>query len=177
VTSEWDFFHRARRGDDSAWRILTEKYQNRLTALVLMITESGAATDDIVQETFYKALTATVNNRRGTVSGYLGTIAYRLAVKESLRLRRLREISEIDFSDNGSNPLENMLVDERDRLVATAIRKLDDEHRDVLLLRFYGGNSYEEMAELLSVPLGTIKSRLFYAVRRCRKLLKDKGVI
>jgi RNA polymerase sigma-70 factor (ECF subfamily) len=70
-----------------------------------------------------------------------------------------------------------MVRSERERLVVKAIRSLDDAHRTTLVLRFYGEHSYEEIATLTGAPLGTVKSRLFYAVKQCREWLKTKGVL
>ena len=177
MNSDWQCFYKAQQGDKNSWRALIEKYQSRLSALALLITGSATAADDIVQDTFLKALAAHVGNNNGTVQGYLGTIAFRLAVKESKRNQRNVEINALDLPDSGDNPLEKILVNERDRLVASAIRNLDNEHRDILLLRFYAGHSYEEIANLIDKPLGTVKSRIFYAVKSCRDLLKKKGVL
>ena len=142
-----------------------------------MITGSAAAADDVVQETFVRALDARLKNTKGTVQGFLGTIAYRLALKESKRARRNTRLEGLDTIDPSHNPLDNVLIDERDRQVAHAIGTLDVDHRDVLVLRFYGSHSYEEIAGLLEVPLGTVKSRIFYAVKSCREVLREKGVL
>jgi RNA polymerase sigma-70 factor (ECF subfamily) len=177
VNSDWQCFIEARQGDEKSWRLMMEKYQPRLSALVLLITGSSAAADDIVQETFIRAMAARINNRNGTVQGYLGTIAYRLAVKERNREQRNVEFSGLDLPELKENPLENILNNERDRLTASAIGELDNDHRDILLLRFYAGHSYEKIADLLNIPLGTVKSRIFYAVKTCRNKLKEKGVL
>jgi RNA polymerase sigma-70 factor (ECF subfamily) len=177
VSSEWDCFLQAQQGDELAWRVLIEQYQTRLAALALLITGSTAAADDIVQETFVRALGAKIRDRSGTVRGFLGTIAYRLALKESKRQRRNVEFDGLNLPDRNEGPLESVLKDERDRLVTDAIGKLDTEHRDVLVLRFYGGYGYDEIAELVKAPLGTVKSRIFYAVKSCREILRQKGVL
>jgi RNA polymerase sigma-70 factor, ECF subfamily len=177
VNSDWLCFIKARQGDEFSWRRLVDKYQPRLSALVLLITGSSASTDDIVQETFVKAMNARINSRNGTVPGYLGTIAWRLAIKEMRRDQKNVEINERDLHAPQDNPLENILNNERDREVASVIRELNDEHRDILLLRFYAGHSYEKIADLLNIPLGTVKSRIFYAVKTCRDKLKKKGVL
>jgi len=160
-----------------AWRVLVGQHQTRLTALALFITGSAAAADDVVQETFVRALQSRIRRFTGTVHAYLGTIAYRLALKEVKRAGRDVELDGLDLADTAHGPLDSILNDERDRLVAEAICTLDEEHRDVLTLRFYGGYSYEEMAELLQIPLGTVKSRIFYAVKSCRESLRLKGVL
>jgi RNA polymerase sigma-70 factor (ECF subfamily) len=172
-----------------AWRVLMARHQTRLAALALFVTGSSAAADEVVQETFVRALRARIKNTSGSVRGFLGTIAYRLAVKEAARLRRnvrlddvdarkgLNATDGLDVRRQGENALDRLLTDERHRLVAEAITSLDPEHRDVLILRLYGGDSYEEIAETLGVPLGTVKSRVFYAVKSCRDALKRKGAL
>jgi len=177
VSPEWDCFFRGRQGDEEAWRVLTENYWPRLMALALLITGSGAAAEDVVQETFVRAFSATIKNTSGTVHGFLGTIAYRLAVKEAQRLRQNVYLDTLERLDHDESPMEQVLKDERQRFVASAINSLNVEHRDVLLLRYYGGHSYEEIANLLDVPTGTVKSRIFYAIKSCRDILRRKGVI
>jgi len=176
VNFEWECFFRAQHGDETAWRVLTGQHQTRLAALALFITGSGAAADDIVQETFVRALRAKIKHTKGTVQGFLSTIAYRLALKEAKRTSRHIKIGDIDLPHQGESALDKVLEDERDRLVAEAIRNLDAKHRDVLILRFYCGYSYEETAEILEIPLGTVKSRIFHAVKSCREILRQKGV-
>jgi RNA polymerase sigma-70 factor (ECF subfamily) len=177
LNSEWQYFIRAREGDEMAWRVLVGRHQPRLTTLALFITGSASAADDVVQETFIRALRAKIGKCTGTVHGFLGTIAYRLALKEAKREKRNAELDGQNISDPGHDPLDRLLNHERDRFVAEAVGTLDTEHRDVLTLRFYGGYSYEEIARLLGIPLGTVKSRIFYAVKSCREILRQKGVL
>jgi len=177
VDSEWECFARAQRGDEMAWRVLVARHRTRLAALALFVTGSAAAADDVVQETFVRALGARIQHTSGTVRGFLGTIAYRLAVKEAVRLRRNVGLDGTDVAESGTGTLDRVLSEERDRQIAEAITALNVEHRDVLILRFYGGHSYEEIAETLGIPLGTVKSRIFYAVKSCRGTLKEKGVL
>ena len=175
--AEWAEFDRARRGDESAWRTLVMRHRARLMALAVLITGSNPASEDVVQETFTRALDARIHDSDGTVRGFLGTIAYRLAVKEKRRIRHHTEINETDHIDPNPGPLEGMLLDERNRSVAAAIRSIPEDQREALVLRCYGGHSYEAIAQLLDIPVGTAKSRVFYAVKSCREILKRKGVL
>jgi RNA polymerase sigma-70 factor (ECF subfamily) len=177
IDADWDWFLRAKNGDENAWRALIDTHQSRLAALALFITGSAAAAEDVVQETFVRALGARIRNYAGSVQGYLGTIAYRLAVRESKRTQKNVALDGIVITDPGVNPIERMLTDERDKMVAEAIGNLAVDHRDILVLRFYGGKSYTEIAELMQIPIGTVKSRLFYAVKSCRDELRSKGVL
>ena len=176
VKAEWGLLALAQNGDKAACRKLFDSYQGRLYSLAYLITGIAAEAEDIVQETFVRALHAKITHHRGTPQGFLGTIAYRLAVKEKRRREKIAEINSEEIFDNTVDTFEKMLLDERDRLIATTIRSLDDKHRDVLVLRFYADHSYEEIAELLQVSPGTVKSRIFYAVKSCRKILREKGL-
>lgn len=176
MSSDWASLARAQQGDQAAWRMLVDQHHARLVALALFVTGSAAAANDVAQETFLRALNARIKNERGTVRGFLGTIAYRLALKEAKRIRRNTDLDGEDLPHHAENALESILRDERDCLVAEAIAALDEEHRNVLVLRFYAGHSYEEIAEIIEAPLGTVKSRIFYAVKSCREALRQKGV-
>ncbi len=177
VNQDWISFFRAKSGDHRAWRELLDKYQSRLLAIALLITGSSSSAEDIVQETFMRAFKADISHVNGNVQGYLGTISYRLAVKEAERQKRNIDINKKNLADGRNNPLSKILIEERDRHVADAIRSLDKLHQDVLILRFYSELSYEEIADLLKTPLGTVKSRIFYAIKACRNILQEKGIL
>lgn len=177
MSSDWQTFERARAGEATAWRELVASQQPRLIALALFVTGAPTLVDDIVQETFVRALQAKVTHRSGTVESYLGTIAFRLAVKAGKAEKRQVGLSEAHLPAADSDPLQRILREERDCQVAHAIEGLSVEQREVLLLRFYGEQSYEEIARTLQVPLGTVKSRIFKAVKSCREALRRKGVL
>jgi len=177
MSSEWDCFARAQRGDELSWRVLVGLHRERLTAIALLVTGSVSAAEDVVQETFLRAIRTKIKHRRGTVNGFLGTIAYRLAVKEASRAKKHGDLDEVLPADDGRTVLDRIVKDERERFVIEAIRALDDKHREVLVLRFYGGYSYEEIADFLQVAVGTVKSRMFSAVKSCRERLQERGVI
>ncbi|HVP57262.1 MAG TPA: RNA polymerase sigma factor, partial [bacterium] len=131
MNSEWDCFIRAQDGDDLSWQVLIGQHQRRLTALALLVTGSVSAAEDVVQETFLRAIKAKIKRHSGTVSGFLGTIAYRLAVKEARRAKRHTSLDGLVLTDSGRTALDGLLKDERERLVIEAICALDDAHREV----------------------------------------------
>jgi RNA polymerase sigma-70 factor (ECF subfamily) len=177
LSLDWECFKRARDGDAPAGREVMDFCQGRILTLALLLTGSTAAADDIVQETIIRAFDGNIRHTDGTAEGYLVTIAYRLSLKETGRLKRNKDIEAIELPDPAGNPIEGLLNDERDRSIARAIWTLTDEHRDVLVLRFYGGHSYEEIAQILTIPVGTVKSRIFNAVKSVREQLRMKGII
>jgi RNA polymerase sigma-70 factor (ECF subfamily) len=176
LSSDWELLERAGLGDERAWSELVRRHHQRLLGMVLLITGSPEAAEDISQEAFVRLFRSRLE-RRGSVGGWLSTTAYRLAVKENRRGQHRSVLDGIDLPDPSGSPLDTVLTEERDRHVAAAIRALDPPHRDVMVLRFYGGHRYEEIARLTGVPLGTVKSRIFHAVKSCQTILRERGIL
>ena len=176
MKADWETLHKARAGDESSWGNLWRLQLPRLKALAYLITGSAPVAEDIARETLIRAMEANVRNASGSLGGYLGTIAYRLALKEARRHARNVDLDELDPTDNCDLRLESILKNEREKILAETIRELDPEHGEALILRFYGELSYEEMAGILGVPTGTAKSRVFYAVQSCRRKMREKGL-
>lgn len=177
MNPDWEILRRARNGDPSSWRELLYAYLPRLKALAYFITGSAAAADDIVQETMFKAIRAQIGHQTGSLGGFLGTIAFRLAVKESQYQEKSVGLDGLDPPDGTNSPLDSIIKNEQEHILARAIKELDREHSEVLLLRFYGNLSYDEISRELDIPVGTAKSRVFYAVKTCRQKLKEKGIL
>ncbi|MFZ5434237.1 MAG: RNA polymerase sigma factor [Calditrichota bacterium] len=177
MNSDWHDLDRARHGDKAAWQALLDRHYSRLLSMTLLITGNPAAAQDIAQEAVVKLFRAEIRHRTGTVGGLLTTIAYRLAVKEKNRTNRHTDLEHAQPAASSPSPLDALISAERQRHVAEAIQQLDDEHRAALALRFYGGHSYQEIADLTGVPLGTVKSRIFYAVKNCQAELRKRGVL
>ncbi len=176
MNPDWNQLGLARRGDESAWRALVERHSPRLLKMVLLITGSHAAAQDIVQETFLDLYHRGPRHSRGSLGGYLSTVAYRMALKEKRRSGNLRALDYAEEPANDPSPLGLTLERERDRAVNEVIQSMEESHRDVLILRFYGGHSYGEIAGICGLPLGTVKSRIFNALKKCRIMLHEKGV-
>jgi RNA polymerase sigma-70 factor (ECF subfamily) len=177
VDSGWECYIKARRGDKFAWQELVDVHRQRLMSLAVLITGSVADAEDIVQETFTRAIIAGARHYKGTLDKYLNTIAYRLSLKEKRHSRRKQPLTDLEAAGQDDSLMENFIKNERDCHIAKTIQGLDSKHREVLVLRFYGNYSYEEIAELTQTPLGTVKSRIFYAVKSCREILKKKGIL
>ncbi len=173
---DWEDFRRARKGDEGAWRRLVDRHRPRLVTMAFLICGSRESAEDCAQEAFARLAHSPPGHEEGALGGYLATVVYRLAVKEWYRRKRGIEWGEREIEDPAESPGEALVRGEEQRMAAAAIRSLDEVHRIVVVLRLYGHHSYAEIAELTHVPEGTVKSRLFYAVRECREFLTKKGV-
>ncbi|MFN4243742.1 MAG: RNA polymerase sigma factor [Tepidisphaerales bacterium] len=164
-------FERALTGDRAAFGQVVLLTQDRLYTVLLRILGDRDDAREVAQDTYLKAMTS-LHTFRGHASPY--TWLYRIAVNLAVsRLRKLRRQRAWAASLPASlpwgsrpateTPPEAALRAERSRQVLVALGRLDSEYRAVLVLRDVDGLDYPEIAEVLQVPLGTVKSRLFRA--------------
>ena len=176
MISDWECLDLARAGDERAWRELYQRHHARLARMTAWITGSMDSAQDLVQECFVRLLDCKVKHREGSFAAFVSTIAHRLALKERARTA-VRRRGDLEVRhDDAPIPLEALVKDENEMAVAQVIEALPETFKEVIALRYYGEHSYEEIAEITGVPLGTVKSRIFHAVRRCREDLSKKGV-
>ncbi len=176
MISDWVCLALAREGDESAWRILFQRHHAVLLRMTSLITGSNDAAEDLVQESFVRLMDCDIRHQEGSFRAYLTTIAYRLALKERQRTHVDHRLSGDIVADDVPSPLEMAIQSERDRLIVRVIQSLPIHQKEILVLRFYGGHSYEEIAAITETPIGTVKSRIFYAVKTCRTELKRRGI-
>lgn len=163
-------------GDRAMFGILVERYQDRVFRVVASVLGpySGADAEEVCQEVFLRLYRKI---RQFTGQAGFGTwlyrIAYNLAIDWRRRARfRLPHVSveEIRGLAASSDPLEDVLTKETKGLVALAMEDLPDLYRTALYMHYWLDRSIEEIAELMGIPEGTVKSQLF----RARNLLKDR---
>jgi len=180
---------RARRGDHEAFRVLVERYRDRVFRLALRVLRDEEQARDATQEAFLKAYQA-LRRFEGRSSFY--TWLYRLVLNLCLDLRRKDRsgrhveweeerslaVSELAGPPTGfqAGPERELQRGELRAQLTLAIESLPDEARDTLLLREVDGLSYAEIAEVMGIPKGTVMSRLHHARRKVRAKLLESGV-
>ncbi|WP_428307149.1 RNA polymerase sigma factor [Lacipirellula sp.] len=177
VPTDAELVEAARAGDRAAFGELVGRYQDRLFNTMLRIAGTREDAADAVQDAFVQAYLK-LDAFRGDSQFF--TWLYRIAMNQALtRRRRAQPMASIDAAKEGAGeepmdetaaPGEQMLVDERAEQVHTALAELGDQHRKILVLREMEGCSYEAIAEILELPVGTVRSRLF----RARLQLRDR---
>ena len=177
MTSDWELVRKAKNGDKNSWDELFLKYYNHLIRVAVLILGSVDGAKDIVQETFLRLIRSRIKHYKGNFKSYVTLVTFRLALKEKKRMFRSKNIDELNFIDNSLQSTNEIINSEHRRLILNAITSLPEEQKEILVLRFYGEYSYEEIAQIISIPLGTVKSRIFYAVKACRDKLREKGVL
>ena len=175
---------RVQRGDKSAFDILVRKYQHKVVKLVSRYVKDHSEVYDVAQEAFIKAYRA-LPNFRGDSAFY--TWMYRIAINTAKNYlvaqgRRLPNV-DIEAQDaeqfEGESALkeyatpESMLRrDEVQNTVLRTIENLPDDLRTAIMLREIEGLSYEEIAEAMDCPVGTVRSRIFRAREAIDKTLR-----
>ena len=169
-----------------AFKKLLSKYRGQIYNLILKIVHNPNEVEDLVQETFSKAFNSIANfNKEYAFSTWL----YRIATNSSidyLRKRRLKTFSidnpiktkddeyTVEIPDSSDEPEKNVMQSQRDALVREAIEQLPPKYRIVIEMRHLQELSYEEIAEQLKIPLGTVKAHIFRAREMLYKMLRDK---
>ena len=176
MTDDWRCLELARAGDEVAWRVLFHRYYPSLVRMASCMTGSVDAAHDLAQESFVRLLHVEFRHRTGSFKSYLGTIAYRLALKERKRSSSKYDLDAVPLVDDSPSPLELAIQNETDGIIMRVIQSISIEQREILALRYFGGHSYEEIAEITMIPIGTVKSRIFYGIKTCHEKLREQGV-
>ncbi len=170
------------RGDSQAFGELVHRYQDRLYSAVVHIVRCRAEAEDVVQEAFVQAY---VKLQTFKHNSRFYTWLYRIAVNVSISHRRRRKI-EVSVEQNreatGDEPLdaftspsEPLEQAERKQKLEHALTLLTEEHRSIIVLRHMEEFSYEEIADILDISVGTVRSRLHRA--RAQLLVHLKKVM
>jgi RNA polymerase sigma-70 factor (ECF subfamily) len=176
-----ELLRKAAGGDGRAFHTLVDRHAQRLFRLAVSLVGNAADAEDVVQETFagaFKGLRAFEG--RASVKTWLTRILFTQAAKWR-RDRGRREAGRRDYRPLESAEEQATVADETFGVGAkidlqAALSRLSEEHREVLVLREFEGMAYEEMAEVLGVPRGTIESRLHRARNELRERLRSYGV-
>jgi RNA polymerase sigma-70 factor (ECF subfamily) len=178
---EAELVRRCLAGDERAYRQLVERYQRPVFNLALRMVRRAEDAEDVTQEAFVRMFRALDRyDPTRPFQAWLFTIASRLCI-DHLRRRRLAPISltqtgrdeeeyTIEVEDPGLKPDESASHAQEEQRTRDLIDSLPPHYRIVVILRHQQDLSYEEIAETLHMPLGTVKAR----IHRARELLKNR---
>lgn len=179
---------RVQAGEVHAFNALVTKYQDRVFNTCWRICGDHADAGELTQDVFMKAFEA-IGKFHGKSAFY--TWVFRIAVNQSLSWKRKqakRRTVSLDAglphhdgttkalkhtlaSNNSDDPAASALASESDRMVAIALAQLDPDHQAVLVLRDIEGMDYQNIADILEVAVGTVKSRIYRGRMQLRTLL------
>jgi RNA polymerase sigma-70 factor (ECF subfamily) len=179
--TETDLVLRCQEGDTISFKQLYRRYQQRVRATLYQLCGSEML-DDLVQEVFLRVWKGLPKLRKAS---YFSTWLYRITWNVATDKRR-KFAQDLSVNDDGSilNIMPSRAEDTPDLmrlhyqdLVQQGLQSLSLEHRAVLVLHDLEDVPQKEVANILNLPVGTIKSRLFYARNKMRKFLKQQGAL
>lgn len=182
--SDHELILAAKRGDEDAFAEIVARYRNQITNFLYRFLNDYDEAVDLAQETFVRVYFAIERyHTQFAFSTYIYRIATNLAISEIRRRKRRKLLSltglfqseedasvEYQPADERSLPDADLIEDEQSRMIAKAIAALPEKYRVPILLRDIEGRSYDEIAAIMDLGLGTTKSR----ISRARGLLKEK---
>lgn len=172
-------------GDAQAFDFLVKRYQSKIINIAYGMLQDKEDAYDVAQEVFIK-LYRKIGSFAGVAS--LDTWIHRVAMNASLdalrkRGRRVQTVPlavedddaqtcELPIADDSAAPEKIVLQNERRRVLLAAIGRLDEKYRSILVLREFEDMDYEQIARVLNLSVGTVKSRLSRAREKLRNLLE-----
>ena len=174
------------RGDRRAFEALYERYAGQVFGLAMRVVQEQGAAEDVTQETFcrvwQRAKSFGNTNTNGNVRAWLLTITHRLSI-DHIRGHVVRnsQVIEMDAHDDGEWDIEDRDADVFEHAfsrmngeqVRAAVSQLEDKHRHVIELAFFGGKTHREIAEQLGQPLGTVHSWALQGMSVLKSLLRQ----
>ena len=174
----FDLAERLRSGDTGAFEALFNKYEKQVYRTAYLITGDREEAKDVLQEVFVAVWKwrHTYNPQKGEFATWLHRITLNKCSKKRRKRRvifsSLEEEENIGYYPNTENLPEDIIIsrEEYERLMK-ALSSLDTKHRSVLVLRFFNELSYDQIASIVGISLGTVKSRIHYALKALREEL------
>lgn len=162
-----DLIVRARRGDVEAYNLLVSRWEKRVYNYILRLVGDREDALDVTQEVFLKAYQ---NLSKLEDLSRFAPWLYRIAHNEAHSLlRKVRPEGEMNYEPSTPDGAARLFPIELSLAVESALKRLNDDQREAVLLKVYQGFKFDEMAEILACPVSTVKSRLYTAL----DLLKD----
>lgn len=184
--SDYELVDEAIKGDQNAFTQLSNRYRSQIYSLLLKMVRNKEEAEDLAQEAFLKAFNAiSTFNKEYAFSTWLYKIAINNCI-DFLRKKKFKTKSidrpietksgeiKYDLPDSSYNPERRILRKEMSAMIQHAIKALPEKYKTVIVLRHIQSKSYEEIAAILDVPLGTVKARIFRAREMLKRSLKSK---
>ncbi len=173
MKEERELIVEAQKGNREAFAILVRMYFKKIFRVAYIYLHNIHDAEDITQTAFLKAYSNIRNfDSEKPFFPWIYQITKNLSLnhiqREKLKIKRETDTSNYDSNGDKHNPELQFIKDSEALALKKALIKLDKESRDILILKHWNDCSYQEISEILSIPIGTVMSRLYYA----RKKLK-----
>jgi len=181
---ELELMQRIAKKDQSALAALYDLYSTLVYSLVFKILQRQDEAEDLMQEIFVQVWekASFFRAQKGNVYAWIVTMARNRAIDRIRAQKNLRNYKQRVLLEEGQipkhtfddDPLDALVLAERSEMVKGALEQLTEAQREVLQYAYFGGYSQSEIAKMLSLPLGTVKTRMRQAMLKLHKILKKK---
>ena len=161
-------------GKIDSFGVLVEKYQNIMYNLAISIVHDSDNAKDITQSAFIKAYTKL--KTFDTAKSFFSWL-YRITLNESLNFNKqalLTKPFDFDITADDKSPLEEIEKTEEHLKIKKAIAQLEDKYKSLIILKHFHNLSYDEIAEIIQIPIEKVRSRLYIAREKLRISLGEK---
>jgi RNA polymerase sigma-70 factor, ECF subfamily len=184
VTDDFTLIRSIQAGDHQAFDTLVRRYQRQVANLIYLTMGNRDDVDDIAQEVFIRVYRSLPKFKfDASFFSWLYRITMNLCIDE-IRKRKIRRVLSLEYltedkleknRKDKDYPMasDSIFMEERQRVIQSALQRLSPEHREVLVLREYQDLSYDEIADTLGLRLEAVKSRIFRARKEMKNLLDD----
>ena len=188
VLSDQHLLNNYRSGDQSAISKLIERHKRRVRDYIYMMVKDNDVADDIFQETFIKVIRV-IDEGRYTDNGKFLSWVLRIAHNQVIdHFRAQRQNKSVSEAEAGYDVLGTLKLSERtvedsmvceqiERDVRALVELLPSEQREVVIMRYFSGLSFKEIAEQTDVSINTALGRMRYALINLRRMIKEKNMI
>ncbi|MGF1467787.1 MAG: RNA polymerase sigma factor [Sandaracinaceae bacterium] len=187
--SDEELLHRFNEGDTSAFGLLLRRYERPLYNFILRSVRRRERADELLQETFLRVIQRSHDFKgQSKLSTWLYTIARNLCIDHGRKMvfRRHRSLDAPGAAGTEEGPTllertaaptagtdREAIAEDLKRRIAQAVEELPEDQREVFLLRQIQGMPFKEVAEVVGVPVNTVKSRMRYALERLQRALSE----
>lgn len=188
IKEDHELIRNALAGEQDSYTKLMKKYHDPVFSLVFKIIHDKEEIEDLVQETFIKAFSSLKSfNENYSFSTWIFKIASNNCI-DFMRKKKLKTLSinvtleqedgetTIEIPDTTYETDRNIIDEQRRRIIQEAINSLPEKYRVVIQMRHQEEKNYDEISEILCMPIGTVKAHIFRAREMLNKYLKDKRV-
>ena len=188
VLSDQHLLNNYRSGDQSAISKLIERHKRRVRDYIYMMVKDNDVADDIFQETFIKVIRVIDEGRytdNGKFLSWILRIAHNQVIDHFRAQRQNKSVSEAEAGYDVLGTLklsertveDSMVCEQIERDVRALVELLPSEQREVVIMRYFSGLSFKEIAEQTDVSINTALGRMRYALINLRRMIKEKNLI
>lgn len=187
MISDYELIQRFIKGEQSCFEQLIHRHKNKVFVYISLYIRDQALAEDLFQDTFMKVIQSVRAGKyqdNGKFISWVMRIAHNLIIDHFRRIKQMNTVSNDDYESDLFNSIkladstieDDMIKRQIQKDVRKMITMLPDDQREVVILRYYAGLSFKEIAEITNVSINTALGRMRYALINMRKIMEEKKI-